>query len=211
MRVLKVEHWVGRSHRIENIRGIRMNKVWINPYDLWEVGAEINCMHCMKNAIKIKNGGDHLTMNIVHMPLCMCFLLCNLIPSSIVLSIVWYYTITLAHNRIVRAWVFTQPFRTQWSEFSWSKLIVALRSTYVSSFLFKTFNLIFIILMYLASKHFMGMLKGSFILNMKPFECLSVCQAISIRQAFISCRIHRPTFLRHRWRCLLCGSWGSKE
>ena len=34
---------------------------------------------------KTKGNGDHLIPNIVHMSLCMCICLCNLISSSIVL------------------------------------------------------------------------------------------------------------------------------
>ena len=53
---------------------------WDIPYALYEPRRE--------NAIKDKasGGGDHHTPSIVHMPLCMCICLYNLISSSIFLQ-----------------------------------------------------------------------------------------------------------------------------
>ena len=62
-----------------------MNKVWILPYDLWEVGFEISHTHCMNQRCwigikdKARSGHDHLTSSIAHIPLCMCMCLWNLI------------------------------------------------------------------------------------------------------------------------------------
>ena len=36
------------------VRGIRVNKVSINPYGLWEVGVEKSHMHCMNQEGKMQ-------------------------------------------------------------------------------------------------------------------------------------------------------------
>ena len=54
-----------------SVRHIRTNNVEMNPYGLWEVGVEIsNSISRRKSSIKSKarGGGEHLTLNIVHMP-----------------------------------------------------------------------------------------------------------------------------------------------
>ena len=83
VRVLKLEYLIACSHKIMKIKHIWMNKVWIIPYVLWEVGFEISHTNCMNqrcwSGIKNKAGSawDHLTPNLFHMPLCICMYLCN--------------------------------------------------------------------------------------------------------------------------------------
>ena len=105
--MLKVEHLVLCSHKIVNVRGMEMNKIWINPYGLWENESWDSHIHFMNQRRKMqyeqgKEWGWPSHSKHYSYALYMCICLCNMISSFIILQ---YIMGPLAHILDLEIWL----------------------------------------------------------------------------------------------------------